>query len=276
MESLESQFAVVALAMVGMGIGGWIGIGAAMLLFKGRFKVAAAAVFAIGGIAAAVALSPLVMPTPWAEQALARAEEHDPVIQLALREDPAQHGQFLRQLREAQQRGGEAGVAKEMRHIAFEVMSVHGTRLIPDASDQAVDDYVSANADYFAAIHETDPEMCYVYLAEASHGSDYGMSPELYRRMFDAMTAIVTSATRDPHPMTESERAAASRDFTALWTGITEGPGAEALYMGDFDDEPATTPEQRKGLCLFFHRFYQQAAALDRPLRAHVIKAFYE
>lgn len=46
--------AVVALAMIGMGLGGWIGIGIATLAFKGRFKVPAAILFAVGGIVGAV------------------------------------------------------------------------------------------------------------------------------------------------------------------------------------------------------------------------------
>jgi hypothetical protein len=52
-EGMDSAQMLVALAMIGVGVGGWIGIGLSVLVLRGRFKAVAGAIFAVGGIAAA-------------------------------------------------------------------------------------------------------------------------------------------------------------------------------------------------------------------------------
>lgn len=273
---MEREAAILALALIGLGAGGWIGIGLAVLAFKGRFKFPAAAVFAVGGVALAIWAGDLAIGKPRAEAMLAHAEQHDPIFRLMLRVDPERHEPVLLHLQEAERRGGVAEVEKEMRNVAFETLAIHGLKLVPQASDAAADGYIDVMAEYLQSIYRRDPETCYVYLVESRHGSDYGMPPAMYRRMFDSMKAIVTSSASNPDPLSDDEREAASARLTEIWTGLQEGPEAGDFFTGMLDGEAASTPEQRKGTCLFMTRLYHRIAAQEAPMRGHILKVFYE
>lgn len=162
-----------------------------------------------------------------------------------------------------------------MRHVAFETLAIHGLKLIPRTSDAAADGYIDVMAQYLQSIHQRDPEMCYVYLVESVHGSDYGMSPALYDRMFDSMEAVIVAATNAPDPLTDDEIEAAGERLGEIWSSLEEGPEAGDFYMGGFDGDPASTPEQRKGACLFMTRLYHRIATQDKPMRAHLLKVLY-
>ncbi len=267
---------MLALPMIGVGIGGWIGIGLSVLLLKGRFKFPLAALFAVGGIAAAITAIPMVFPEPAADRLLAEAERSDPAFALLMRVEPERREPILRFLREAEQRGGEVEVARELRYVAFEIMAIHGLKQIPVTSDAAADAYVTTLSEYLQSIHERDPELCYVYLMESRHGSDYGMSPELYDRMFASMRTIITEAASNPDPLTAEEEEAARDRFSELWTSLEEGPEAPDFYTAVFEGGTASTPEQRRGACLFMTRLYHRIAAQEQPMRAHIAKGFYQ
>lgn len=268
--------AVIALAMIGLGVGGWIGLGLAVMLLKGRFKLALAAVFSVGGIVAAIMFSHLVIPVSYAESILADAKEHDATFQLGMAKDPSNYGHIQELMRLEEQRGGKAAAETIFRDNNFEILTVHGYGLIPKASDRSVSDYALAIADYYTSIHGTDPEKCYLFLTESQLGHHYGMSPKQRQRVYDSLTKVVETASRSPVTMTDNERAAANEKMSEIWTGIVEGPDAAALYMGEFEGEKARTAEQRKGMCLFYTRLHQRIAATDPPLRSHLIKVFNE
>jgi hypothetical protein len=273
---MDSAQMVVALAMIGVGVGGWIGIGLSVLVLRGRFKAVAGAIFAFGGIAAAVFGGQFILPQPVAARMLSEAEQNDPAFKLLASVNPAGREAILRYLQEIEQQGGKAAVERELRSIAFEIMAVHGLKVMPKASDAAADGYVTVMAQYLHSTHERDPDLCYDFVAESRHGSDYGMSPVLYDQMFSSMQAVLVSADRAPDPLSDEEREAAQERLLQIWNGLGEGPEAADFYTGFLDGKSAATPEQRKGACLFTTRLYHRIAAQEQPMRAHLVKVFYE
>jgi pimeloyl-ACP methyl ester carboxylesterase len=274
MDYLGEHIPVIALAVIGAGIGGWIGVVLATVLLKGQLKILTGIAMAALGLVGGAATGFLVMPD--AEQILAYAEDREEIIQLALSVDPSLRDRLLQQLRAAEQRGGSSAAMSELRDVQFELLAVHGPDLIPLAADEVVSEYALASAEYLDGIHRTDPEICYTYLAMSKQGSRYGMSPALYKRIFDSLDGIVDSAYHDPAPLTDQQREAAQMRLQALWVGITEGPDAPSFYLGEFEARPAQTAEEREGACFFLARLYSRVAAERQPLRSHILKVFYD
>ena len=86
------------------------------------------------------------------------------------------------------------------------------------------------------------------------------------------MEAVVASAENQAVALSDAERQDATARLNQIVTDLMQGPDRLSLYVADYARYPATTPETRKGACLFALRLHQAMKAVPQPHRAALLR----
>jgi len=263
----------LAFAAGGAALGAGIALLATRHAPENRRRIAA--LFGFAGLGLAVGIGQAVFPPPTAAVQIAREIDNEAVFRVAFANDPALRGTIIERLEQARERGGEEGYLKESEKVAFELSQKYFPLVVSRASAEALDQFLDFALAMIGDRYEHAPDVCYAYLSgggDAAAGGLADLPVRLQRQAQDAMEAVVASAENEAAVMSDAERQEAVSRLNQIVTDLVQGPERLSLYVADYARYPATTPETRKGACLFALRLHQAMKAAPQPQRAALLR----
>lgn len=231
--------------------------------------------FAFVGLALAVGIGQVVFPPPTNAERIAREIDNEAVFRVAFANEPGLRGKVIERLEQAHEKGGQEAYLKESEKIAFELSQQFFPLVVSRASAEALDQFLDFALAMIEDRYEHAPDVCYAYLAgggDAAAGGLADLPIRIQHQAQDAMEAVVASAEKDAVDMSDTERQDATAHLNRIVTDMMQGPERLSLYVADYTRYPATTPETRKGACLFALRLHQSMKAVPQPQRAALIR----
>lgn len=256
--------------------GAALGAGIALLATRQRpeNRRRTAALFAFAGLGLAVGIGQAIFPPPTAAEQIARDIDGQALFRVAFANEPALRGAVIERLRLAHESGGQEGYLKESEAVGFELSRRYFPLVVSRASPEALDQFLDFALAMIGDRYERAPDVCYAYLSGggAAAGGLADLPVTVQRQAQDAMDAVVASAEKRPAMLSDAERQDAVARLNGIVAELMNGPDRLSLYVADYARDPATTPETRKGACLFALRLHQAMKAVPQPQRAALLR----
>ncbi|MGE0668497.1 MAG: hypothetical protein AB7O49_18225 [Sphingomonadales bacterium] len=226
------------------------------------------------GLALAVGIGQLIFPPPGDAEQIGRELDRQAVFRMAFTREPALRDRTIERLRLAAETGGRDAYLVESEKIGMELSQRYFPDMVSRASAEALDRFLDFAVAMLEERHAHAPDACYAYLAgaAAAAGGLANLPVRLQEQADEAMAALAASADGDPVALSDAERQQAIARLSGIVADLRAGPEGQALYIADYAREPATTPESRKGACLFALRLHQAIEAVPQPERAALIR----
>ena len=261
------------LMALGFGAGGAV-LGMAVAWFTARGdRHRAMALYAFAGLALAVGIGQMLFPPPTRQEQIGRDMDQNALFRIAFAEEPGLRDKVVTRLDHAQASGGTDAYLRESEKIGRELGQRYMPLLAARASAGALDVFLDFTIAMLEERHDHAPAACYSQMV-GGDAAELGALPVRLQQQADtALHGLVDSAEGvTAAVMTGADRQVTQAQVEEIARAIAQGPEGTSMYVTDYGRYPATTPEQRKGACLFALRLHQAIRAAPQPGRANLVR----
>lgn len=257
----------------GAALGGGIALAATRHRPENRRRTTA--LFGFVGLALSVGIGQVVFPPPTNAEQIARQIDNEAVFRVAFANEPELRGKIIERLKQAHENGGQEAYLKESEKVAFELSQKYFPLMVSRASAEALDQFLDFALAMIEDRYEHAPDVCYAYLSGGGDTAAGGLADlpvRVQQQAHEAMEAVAASAEKEVIALSDADRQEAVARLNRIVTDLVHGPERLSLYVADYARYPATTPESRKGACLFALRLHQAIKAVPQPQRAALLR----